>query len=63
MFQRPPLRIFSTAISRKRRLTEGEIDETMSNSGSDLSSERELLRAFDYITIGSGDEDLSRERQ
>ena len=36
VFQRPPLHIFTTATSRKRRLTEEETEETMSNSGSDL---------------------------
>jgi hypothetical protein len=51
------------ATSRKRHLTEEEIGEIMSNSGSDLSSEDELLTAFDYITIDSDDEDLSRECQ
>ena len=35
----------------------------MSNSGSDLSSEDELLTAFDYVTIDSGNEDLPRGRQ
>ena len=51
------------ATSRKRRLTDEEIRETMSNSGSDLSSEDELLTAFDYLTIDSGKEDLPSERQ
>ena len=51
------------ATSRKRHLTDEEIMETMSNSGSDLSSEDELLTAFDYVTIDSGNEDLPRERQ
>ena len=51
------------ATSRKRHLTDEEIRETMSNSGSDLSSEDELLTAFDYVTIDSGDKDLPRERQ
>ena len=51
------------ATSRKRHLTDEEIRETMSNSGSDLSSEDELLTAFDYVTIDSGDRDLPRERQ
>ena len=37
VFQRPPLHIFTTATSRKQHLTEEEIEETMSNSGSDLS--------------------------
>ena len=49
------------ATSRKRHLTDEEIRETMSNSGSDLSSEDELLTAFDYVTIDSGNEDLPRE--
>ena len=51
------------ATSRKRHLTDEEIRETMSDSGSDLSSEDELLTAFDYVTIDSGNEDLPRERQ
>ena len=37
VFQRPPLHILTTAPSRKRHLTEEEIEETMSKSGSDLS--------------------------
>ena len=53
------------ATSRKRHLTDEEIRETtcMSDSGSDLSSEDELLTAFDYVTTDSGNEDLPRERQ
>ena len=62
IFQRPTLHIFTMATSRKRYLTDEEIRETMSNSGSDLSSEDELLTAFDYVTIDSGDKDLPRER-
>ncbi|CAF2859834.1 unnamed protein product [Rotaria sp. Silwood2] len=50
------------ATSKKRHLTDEDIEETMSNSGSNLSSEDELLTAFDYVTIDSGDEDLPRER-
>jgi hypothetical protein len=51
------------ATSRQRRLTEEEIGETTSDSESDLSSEDELLTAFDYVTIDSDDEDLPEERQ
>ena len=61
IFQRRTLHIFTMATSRKRHLTDEEIEETMINSGSDLSSEDELLTAFDYVTIESGD-DLPRER-
>ena len=35
----------------------------MSNPGSDLSSEDELLTTLDYITIVTDDEDLSEEHQ
>ena len=51
------------ATSRKRHLTDEETRETMNNSESDLSSEDELLTAFDYVTIDSGDKGLPRERQ
>ena len=51
------------ATSRKRCLTEDEMEETMSNPESDLSSEDELLTTLDYKTINSGDEDLPEERQ
>jgi hypothetical protein len=44
-------------------LTEQEIGKTMSNSESDLSSEDELLTAFDCISIDSDNEDLPGERQ
>ena len=63
ILQRPPLYIFTMATSRKRRLTKEEIQKTMVNSRSDLSSEDELLTAFDYVTIDSDDEDLPGERQ
>ena len=39
------------------------MEETMSNPGSDLSPEDELLTALDYKTVDSGDEDLLEERQ
>ena len=41
------------ATSRKRPLTEEEVEETMDKSGSDLSSEDELLTAVDDMTVDS----------
>ena len=50
------------ATSRERCLTEDEMEETMSNPGSDVLSD-ELLTALDYIIIDSSDGDLPGERQ
>lgn len=41
------------ATARERRLTEQKSGETMNNSESDVSSEDELLMAFDCISINS----------
>jgi len=43
IFQRSTLHIFTMVTSRKRYLTDEEIKETMSNSGSDLLSKDELV--------------------
>ena len=51
------------ATSRKRHLTEEEVEETMDNSGSDLSSEDELLTVVDDMTVDSDDEESTEERQ
>ena len=50
------------ATARERRQTDHEIDEIMSNSQSDMSSQDELLMGFDSISFDSDDEDLLSAR-